>query len=272
MITNPLHKEEDINDVIKRTGNYPVYGVHRGGGGSFGPENTLYSFQKCLYYRVRLFELDIRLTKDKELVIMHDSSVERTTNGSGPLKQFTLKELKLLDAAFYYPSLQGKGITVPTLKEFLALFAPVKDLLFIFDFKDDESILRALPLIDSYQIGNRFILASVFGSSNQLLRESRLSLRVPVITDITQTFKLILAYGMNALAWVNIPQDVFGFVLLDRTRKFFTKGLVAAIHQKGLKVLVCGEELSKVEVVRECVSFGVDFILTDRPDLLNSGL
>lgn len=260
---------ETLSDIIERTGSFPVFGVHRGGGGHFGPENTLYSFSKCLSYGVRLFELDIRLTKDKELVIMHDSSVERTTNGSGPLNQFLLSELKLLDAAFHYPSLRNKAITVPTLKEFLSLFTPVKDLLFLFDFKDEESILRALPVIRDFQIENRFLLGSVFESSNHLLRELRPSKETPVVTDLTQTFKLLMAYAMNALGWVSVPQDIFGFVLLDRTKRFFTKGLVEALHQKGLRVLVCGEELSSVEVLNECICYGVDFILTDRPDLLS---
>lgn len=261
---------ENFSDIIERTGSFPVLGVHRGGGGNFGPENTLYSFEKCLSFGVRLFELDIRLTKDKHLIIMHDSSVERTTDGSGPVNQFLLHELKLLDAAYHYPSLRGKRITVPTLEEFLTLFAPVKDLLFLFDFKDEESILRALPVIDSFQIGNRFMLGSVFESSNHLLRELRHSKETPVVTDLTQTFKLLMAYAMNALGWVSVPQDVFGFVLLDRTRKFFTKGLVMALHQKGLRVLVCGEELSRMDVLRECIDYGVDFILTDRPDLLTT--
>jgi len=246
-----------------------IFGVHRGGGGSFGPENTLYSFKKCLSSKkVSLLELDIRLTKDKELVIMHDSSVERTTDGSGPVNEYTLEELKLLDAAHYYPQLRGQGIRVPTLKEFLDLFSPQKDLQFLFDFKDEESILRAMPIIQSYPLRGRYLLGSVFESSNELLREIR-DPGVEVITDITQTFKLVIAYNINTLGYVSVPQDVCGFVLIERTKKFFSFGIVKALHEKGLKVLLCGEELSKIEVLRECLLHKVDYILTDRPDLLN---
>lgn len=265
-----MKSEETFYDIVDRTGGYPVHAVHRGGGGIFGPENTLYSYEKSLQYGARLLEIDIRLTRDKELIIMHDSSVERTTDGSGPVNQYTLEELKTLDAAHYYPELKGSDIRVPTLMEFLTLFVPVSDLLFMFDFKDKESILEAMKMIDSFNIGNRYILCSVFEDSNQLLREIRHSPSVPVVTDIESTFKLTIAH--NTGLWFFLPdsngQNIYGYVLLPSTRPLFTKSLIKNLHKRNLQILVCGDEVSKEECMQECIENGVDYIMTDRPDLL----
>ncbi len=97
--------------------------AHRGGR-SLGPESTLYTFQRAVKLGVDVIEIDIHSTRDGHLVIIHDRTVNRTTNGSGPVAGFTLKELQALDAAHRwspdkgrtYP-LRGKGIAVPTLAE-----------------------------------------------------------------------------------------------------------------------------------------------------------
>jgi glycerophosphoryl diester phosphodiesterase len=63
---------ESIYDVISRVGGFPLHCAHRGGCGSdFGPENTMYSFRKSVLYKTKLLEIDLRVTKDGHLVIMH---------------------------------------------------------------------------------------------------------------------------------------------------------------------------------------------------------
>jgi len=84
-----------------------IYG-HRGNMGHF-PQNTLLSFEKAIEQGAHGIELDVHLSKDGEVVVIHDESLERTTNGTGFVKDFTLIELKQLDA--------GHGQTIPTLKE-----------------------------------------------------------------------------------------------------------------------------------------------------------
>jgi glycerophosphoryl diester phosphodiesterase len=161
--------DENIYDIIERTGGYPVHCAHRGGGDDFGPENTMHSYLKCVEYQVRLIEIDLRLTKDMCLVLMHDNSVDRTTNGKGLVSDYTLEELLKLDAAYNYPNLRGTGIKVPTFKEFLDKFAPIKDLLFMFDFKDALSVEKTLEFVRPYNIANRFILGAVFEEANRSL-------------------------------------------------------------------------------------------------------
>jgi glycerophosphoryl diester phosphodiesterase len=85
---------------------------HRGVAG-LEPENTLRSFQKAIELGVDCVECDLHLTKDRHLVVIHDSSVDRTTNGQGLVEEFTLADIKKLDA--------GKGEKIPALQEVLDL-------------------------------------------------------------------------------------------------------------------------------------------------------
>lgn len=92
---------------------------HRGAAGS-APENTLISFAKGLEYGVDGFEFDVQLSRDGEVVICHDERVDRTSNGSGWIKDFTLQELKKLDFGSWFAELSIQQ-TIPTLSELLEM-------------------------------------------------------------------------------------------------------------------------------------------------------
>lgn len=90
----------------------PKLFAHRGGP-RYAPENTLAAFRNALAIGVDGFEFDVQMTRDGELIIMHDETVDRTTNGRGPVKDKTLAELRALDA--------GRGEPPPTFAEVIAL-------------------------------------------------------------------------------------------------------------------------------------------------------
>ena len=93
--------------------------AHRGASGNY-PENTLLAFQKALEIGVDEIELDLYLTKDDRLIIMHDSTVDRTTDGTGAISELTLAEIKALDAGGVFGE-QFRGERVPTWEEALEL-------------------------------------------------------------------------------------------------------------------------------------------------------
>jgi glycerophosphoryl diester phosphodiesterase len=93
--------------------------AHRGASGNY-PENTLLAFQKALEIGVDEIELDLYLTKDGHLIIMHDSTVDRTTDGTGAISDLTLAEIKALDAGGVFGE-QFRGERVPTWEEALDL-------------------------------------------------------------------------------------------------------------------------------------------------------
>lgn len=86
--------------------------AHRGASG-YAPENTLAAFKKALEFDIDVIELDVHLTKDNHLVVIHDKTVNRTTDGKGKVADKTLAELQKLDA--------GNGEKIPTLQEVLDL-------------------------------------------------------------------------------------------------------------------------------------------------------
>ncbi|WP_353625619.1 glycerophosphodiester phosphodiesterase family protein [Bacillus sp. JCM 19041] len=105
-----------------------IYG-HRGAAGTH-PENTLLSFEEALNNKVDGIELDVQMTKDGQLIIMHDPTVDRTTSGSGYVNEMTLMEIKQLSAGSKFSHMTGydsntwPSIEVPTLRETLNLIRP----------------------------------------------------------------------------------------------------------------------------------------------------
>lgn len=105
--------------------------AHRGGA-KIAPENTLLAFEHGLKAGAGVLELDVHLTRDGHLVVIHDDTVNRTTDGSGRVREMTLSEIKSLDAGYQFPPYggvahpyRGKGVTVPTLEEVYREFPDV---------------------------------------------------------------------------------------------------------------------------------------------------
>lgn len=93
--------------------------AHRGAMNTH-PENTIAAFEEAIRLGAQMIELDVRLTKDKKLVILHDESVDRTTDGAGKIEDLTLKQVRKLDAGSWKSS-DFKNLKIPTLSEALAI-------------------------------------------------------------------------------------------------------------------------------------------------------
>src|SRR5512139_1614857 len=93
----------------------PVVFAHRGAS-AHAPENTLAAFELALAQQADAIELDVKLSADGQVMVIHDSSVDRTTNGHGKVQDMTLAELKALDAGSFFNS-QFAGEKIPTLNE-----------------------------------------------------------------------------------------------------------------------------------------------------------
>ncbi len=103
---------------------FPKFIGHRGAAG-FAPENTLKSFRVAKECGAQMIEFDVKLTKDNHLIIMHDSEVNRTTNGIGLVLDYTLGEIKKLDAGSWF-DISFSGESIPTLKETFNLLKELK--------------------------------------------------------------------------------------------------------------------------------------------------
>jgi len=136
--------------------NFYVFG-HRGVKALY-PENTMLSFQKAYEMGVDGIEFDVRATKDGELILMHDETVDRTTDGSGLVRDFTFAELRKLDAGVRFGE-EFKGNRVPSLTE---LFDSVKgtSLLLNVEIKNYEFdvVDKTIDLLFKYGFDERFVI------------------------------------------------------------------------------------------------------------------
>jgi len=110
--------------------------AHRGANNTH-PENTIAAFQEAIRLGSHMIEFDVRLSKDKKLVIFHDATVDRTTNGTGKVSDLTLSDLKVLDAGSW-KNPEFKGETIPTLEEVLQIMP--KNIWLNIHLKNDETI------------------------------------------------------------------------------------------------------------------------------------
>ncbi|MFT8928605.1 MAG: glycerophosphodiester phosphodiesterase [Sporolactobacillus sp.] len=136
--------------------------AHRGSK-SNRPENTLAAFEEAKRVKSDGIELDVHLTKDQKVVVIHDEKVNRTTNGKGQIKNFTLEELKQLDAGSWF-SPKYKGEKIPTLIEVLQLLADYRGILNI-EFKTDRNIYpgieeRVFQLVQNYRSNYSVVYSS----------------------------------------------------------------------------------------------------------------
>jgi glycerophosphoryl diester phosphodiesterase len=123
------------------------------------PENTLLSFRKALDLGVDMIEFDVRLTSDKKLVVIHDEKVDRTTDGRGLVRDFTLKEIKELDAGSWFSN-ELVGLKIPTLEELMDLVSAHKKLLFNVEIKEKthETVDLTIDVLKKYDVLDRCVM------------------------------------------------------------------------------------------------------------------
>lgn len=152
---------------------------HRGYSGRY-PENTMLAFQKAVETGADGIEMDVHLSKDGEVVVIHDERVDRTTNGTGFVKDMTLLELRKLNAA---PTYAGEASVqkIPTLEEFFSFLEPtgmsvnVELKTGMFEYPGLEEKVWALT--EQYHLQERIIFSSFHGQS--LLRMKEVSSTAP---------------------------------------------------------------------------------------------
>ena len=136
--------------------------AHRGFSGKY-PENTMLAFEKAIEVGADGIELDVQLTKDGEIVIIHDETIDRTTDGKGYVIDYTYEELSKFEASYIYRGKVGFN-KIPTLKEYFEL---VKDLDFITNIELKTGINEYLgieekvyQLIKEYKLEKKVIISS----------------------------------------------------------------------------------------------------------------
>ncbi|MEE2863092.1 MAG: glycerophosphodiester phosphodiesterase [Gemmatimonadota bacterium] len=247
----------------------PLLVAHRGGS-RLAPENTMAAFYSAVRdWGADMLELDVRLSKDGVVMVIHDDSVDRTTNGAGPVSAYTSRELKKLDAGYRFRDLdgdfsfRGKGVTIPTLNE----------------------LLEALPAV---WLNIEAKEASVAGPLVEVIRNHGAEYRVLVAAEHEKnridargykgpwgasTRDCILFWILHRLpggAGFTPKADVFQVPESWHGFRVLTPRLVAEAHKMNIPVHVW--TVDDQDDMRRLLSWGVDAIQTDRPDILSQVL
>ncbi|MEK4405006.1 glycerophosphodiester phosphodiesterase family protein [Sporosarcina sp. FSL K6-6792] len=225
--------------------------AHRGAS-NFAPENTQSAFRKALELGADFLECDVHLSKDGELIIMHDDKVDRTTNGSGYVKNFTLAELKELDAGGkFHSSFAGEKII--TLNELLEEFYGETGLLI--EIKKPSMYPgieeRVVALLGEYNDLNSIIVQSFDIESmrkmNTLLPELEVALLIKPSIQSLSSQKII---------------DLTSFATyINFNVSYVNKREINQIHNQGRKVLVWSTK--NQGWVDKAYQYNVDGIITD---------
>ena len=219
---------------------------HRGACG-YAPENTLRSFAKAIELGCDRAELDVHVSLDQVPVVIHDDTVERTTNGKGLVRSLTVSQLRALDA--------GEGEKIPTLREVMDLCR--KKISLQIELKGKTSPPLVADLVEN-DWGLENLVITSFDLS--LLTQFAALLRaVPLgLLNRDGRFDMITTGQENRHAWICPRFDIA------------TSDLVAKAHGNGLRVYVY--HVNKSEIARALFGWGTDAIGTDFPDLVRQAV
>jgi glycerophosphoryl diester phosphodiesterase len=223
--------------------------AHRGGIVPGTPENTLAAYQKSIELGVHAIEIDLRGTKDGAVVIMHDETVDRTTNGNGRVVDQTLEEIRQLDA--------GHGEKVPTYEEVLQYVAGTGVTLLL-DIKESP-VLDKLEVVRLTQEHNSE-LNVIVGVRNledyHAFREINPNLRILGFMPGVEAIEPFVNEGIDIIrlwpAWI-----------------MENPHLIQKVHQLGKPVWTTAGDAKRDEL-EELIKLGVDGILSDSPVLMDS--
>lgn len=247
-----------------------LLGAHRGGKGLY-PENTAFAFQETAKrFPDCLLETDATMTRDGQIILLHDDTVDRTTNGKGKPGEMTLKEIQSLDAGFHFTKdggqshpYRGKGIKIPTLQE--ALRAAPKSR-FLIDIKgrqpeETEAIIRAIREVNAER---RTLLASFIADTMKLAR--RLAPEIPTCYDFTTGASLLAA--IRSSGWESYqPQAQVVSLMKEMVPQFkLTHEEIGKLRAKGIYFQI--HTLDTRQEMEEWLRIGVDSILTSHPEML----
>lgn len=213
---------------------------HRGAKGE-RPENTINGIRYALELGLKAIEIDIHLSLDEQLIVIHDNTVDRTTNGKGEVKKLSSEELRKLDA--------GEGEKIPFLEEVLDLFDEFSFTLFI-EVKSTGCEKLLVELIQSRELHHKVIVKAF---------NHRIIKKVKEIDPKIKTACLIYGLPVNAVNLIeNSRAD--GISISVST---VDQALVELCHHHNYKVTVWN--VNKKEDLETYTQMGVDFIGTDFP-------
>lgn len=248
----------------------PLFFAHRGGS-TLAPENTLPAFENGLKLGADALETDIHYTRDGEIVAIHDDTLERTTNGSGPVSALTYDELRRLDAGYHftpdggatYPY-RGQGVTVPRLAEVFERFPDVRVNIDI-KLGDEENDRRFARLALDHGGEERVMVGSFDYPAIARFRELSEG-RVATAASAPEARMFLLRVLFRATRGMRVPYDALQVPEVQSGIRVVSQTSIRLAHQLGLDLHVW--TVDDRATMERLLDWGVDGVMTDRPDTL----
>lgn len=249
----------------------PLVIAHRGASGSH-PENTLPAFLRAIALGSDLIELDLRMTKDGHVVVIHDASVDRTTNGKGLVAELTLAQIKALDAGFSFTPDGGKtfpfkglGITVPTLEEVL-LALPEQLLMLEVKVGTTRMVRQVVATLRRLKALER-VSIELFSIKTKMAKLMR-SLEPNLITGHTRAELVkFIAMAKLGLGW-RFRRRGFAIEMPPRRNRLAvsSKRTLKAAARRGIPMFIW--TVNHEKDMRRFLDWGAAGLFTDHPEVL----
>jgi glycerophosphoryl diester phosphodiesterase len=247
----------------------PLLVAHRGGA-RLAPENTLDAFRQATdSWWADMLEMDVRLTRDGEVVVIHDGTVDRTTDGTGPVSGLTLKEIQSLDAGYRFTDLagahsfRGRSVVVPTLDDVLSEFPSMR---LNIEAKEPPVARPLVEVIARHRAEHRVLVAAELEASRRGAR----GYRGPWGASARQLRVFWALHWLPGGSPYTPEADVFQVPERHGRLRVVTPRFLRQAHRLGIPVQVW--TVNREDDMRRLLDMGVDGIQTDRPDLLASVL
>jgi glycerophosphoryl diester phosphodiesterase len=247
---------------------HPIRFAHRGSR-VLWPENTMHAFAGAVEgLGYHYLETDVRLTADGIPVVFHDSTLERTTNGTGKVVEHTLAELRNLDAAYHFDpdhdfGLRGTGIGISTLEE---LYRTWPDVRLNIDLKDAGEEWAVAEVIRSADAEHRTLIG---GFNDRRIARFRRITQGTVVVSAGPTAAAAMYAASRVGRTVRRKVQAYQLPFNYRGVKIDAK-LIDAVHRAGAHIHLW--TVNESDDMRRFIEMGVDGIITDRPDFLNEVL
>jgi glycerophosphoryl diester phosphodiesterase len=226
--------------------------AHRGAS-AYEPENTDRAFDRAIEMGATMLELDVRLSRDGHLVVIHDEDLSRTTDGAGRVTELSLEQIKRLDA--------GLGERVPTLNEVIELARDRAEL--YIELKGQRTAEPVVKVLQEMSFTAQVVVGSFYPWLPQ---------RVKFLDPAIRTSLLIGAQhrGADYIEWASAIEADYVHPCWEKAsptpHKLLTPVMIAAVRQRGLGIILWHEE--RRSELHELIKLDADGICTNTPDVL----
>lgn len=245
-----------------------IVNVSHRGASAYAPEHTIMSYEMGEKMHGDYIEIDLQMTKDGQLIAMHDVTLDRTTNGTGLVKDFTLEEIKELDAGSWfnekYPQFSNpayEGLKVPTLEEVFKKFG--KNESYYIETKSPDVYpgmeKELLRLVEKYDINKDKLLVQSFSAQS-----------LKLMHELDPSIKLVqlISYRTNAAITDDEIQEIQQYAMgIGPNHTYLNQEYVQKVVNSGLELHPY--TVNEKERMQQLIDWGVTGMFTNHPDLLH---